>query len=196
MIAEIAQVVVDYVASWGYIGIFFLMLLESSFIPFPSEIVLIPAGYLASQGEMSLWLIMLFAMVGSMAGAIINYYLAKSLGRRFLIKFGHYVFIKPSTLDKMDNYFLKHGHISTFIGRLLPGVRQLISIPAGIAKMGMKLFLTYTALGAVIWSSILVALGYFIGENKELLAQYLHQITVGVVVSVIVLVLWYYKKNR
>ena len=196
MIAEIAQVVVDYVASWGYIGIFFLMLLESSFIPFPSEIVLIPAGYLASQGEMSLWLIMLFAMVGSMAGAIINYYLAKSLGRRFLVKFGHYVFIKPSTLDKMDNYFLKHGHISTFIGRLLPGVRQLISIPAGIAKMGMKLFLTYTALGAVIWSSILVALGYFIGENKELLAQYLHQITVGVVVSVIVLILWYYKKNR
>ena len=133
MIRELAQDLVDLIFDWGYLGIFLLMAVESSFIPFPSEIVLITAGYLAYQGEMNLGLIMASALGGSMVGALINYYLAFMLGRKLLHKYGKYFFIKTSTLAKMDIFFVKHGAISTFTGRLIPGIRQLISIPAGLS---------------------------------------------------------------
>jgi len=191
MIRELAQTIVDLIFDWGYIGIFCLMAIESSFIPFPSEIILIPAGYLASKGDMSIAMIMSSALSGSLVGAFINYYLALSMGRKILKKYGKYFFIKESALEKMDNYFEKHGHISTFIGRLIPGIRQLISIPAGIARMNLAVFAIYTALGAGIWALILVMLGYFIGENQELIDIYLKQITIGVVVILIILGSWY-----
>jgi len=199
MIKELAQDLVDLIFDWGYLGIFLLMCVESSFIPFPSEIVLVPAGYLASQGEMNIFYIMSSAIGGSLVGAFINYYLALLLGRKILIKFGKYFFIKESTLDKMDNYFEKHGAISTFIGRLIPGIRQLISIPAGISKMNLGLFSAYTALGAGIWALVLTLLGYFIGENQELLHTYLKQITMVVLVLLVLLGSWYayrYKKSN
>ncbi len=192
MIKELAQDLVDLIFDWGYLGIFLLMTVESSFIPFPSEIILIPAGYLASKGEMSISMIMIAGVGGSIVGAFINYYLALLVGRKFLKKYGKYFFIKESTLDKMENYFAKHGHISTFIGRLIPGIRQLISIPAGLSRMNIAVFSFYTALGASIWAFILVALGYFIGENQELIGIYLKQIIIGVLVSLILLGYWYY----
>ncbi len=191
MIREFAQTIVDLIFDWGYFGIFALMVIESSFIPFPSEIILIPAGYLASQEQMSIAMIMLSALGGSMVGAFINYYLALTMGRKLLQRYGKYFFIKESALDKMDNYFQKHGHISTFIGRLIPGIRQLISIPAGLARMNLVVFSTYTALGAGIWALILTMLGYFIGENQELIDTYLKQITIVVVVVLIILGSWY-----
>jgi len=191
MIKELAQGLVDMIFDWGYIGIFFLMAVESSFIPFPSEIILVPAGYLASQGQMSISMIMLSGLGGSMLGAFINYYLALSLGRKFLKRYGKYFFIKTSVLEKMDNFFYKHGHISTFTGRLIPGIRQLISIPAGLACMNLVTFSIYTALGAGIWALILTMLGYFIGENQELLSIYLKQITIAVLVILFMLGSWY-----
>ena len=193
MIKELAQTIVDLIFDWGYLGIFLLMAIESSFIPFPSEIVLVPAGYLASEGKMSLSLIMASGLGGSMVGAFINYFLALTLGRKILQRYGKYFFIKESALEKMDNYFLKHGHISTFIGRLIPGIRQLISIPAGLARMNLGVFSLYTALGAGIWALILVLLGYFIGENQELIDTYLKQITMVVVGVLIVVGFIYYK---
>ena len=198
MIQELAQSLVDLIFDWGYFGIFLLMTIESSFIPFPSEIVLIPAGYLVSQEQMSLWAVMACALGGSLAGAFINYYLALFVGRRFLARYGKYFFIKENALKKMDDYFEKHGPISTFIGRLIPGIRQLISIPAGLAKMDIKLFSLYTALGAGIWALILVLLGYFIGENQELIKEYLKQITLSLIVVLIVLGGWYayYQKRK
>ncbi len=198
MIRELAQTLVDLIFDWGYLGIFCLMAVESSFIPFPSEIILIPAGFLASSGEMSLSWIMASALGGSLVGAFINYYLALTLGRKILKKYGKYFFIKESALDKMDTFFEKHGHISTFIGRLIPGIRQLISIPAGLAKMNLVVFSTYTALGAGIWALILTMLGYFIGENQELIDTYLKQITIAVVVALVLLGSWYYyyQKNK
>ena len=196
MIKELAQELVDLIFDWGYIGIFIMMAIESSFIPFPSEIVLIPAGYLASQGEMNLVMIMASALGGSMVGAFINYYLAFILGRKILQKYGKYFFIKESALVKMENYFEKHGAISTFIGRLIPGIRQLISIPAGLSNMNIGVFTIYTALGAGIWAFILTMLGYFIGENQELIDTYLKQITFSVVGLVIILGFFYYKKQR
>ncbi|MDD3817886.1 MAG: DedA family protein [Thiovulaceae bacterium] len=198
MIQELAQSLVDLIFDWGYFGIFILMSIESSFIPFPSEIVLIPAGYLVSQEQMSLWAVMACALGGSLAGAFINYYLALFVGRKFLERWGKYFFIKENALHKMDDYFKKHGPISTFIGRLIPGIRQLISIPAGLAKMDLKLFSLYTALGAGIWALILVLLGYFIGENQELIKEYLKQITLILIVVLIALGGWYayYQKRK
>ncbi len=196
MLRELAQELVDLIFDWGYLGVFLLMAVESSFIPFPSEIVLIPAGYLASQGEMSIGMILASALGGSMLGAYSNYYLALKLGRKILIRYGKYFFIKEQTLQKMDDYFAKHGAISTFIGRLIPGVRQLISIPAGLAQMNIVKFSLYTGVGAGIWALVLILLGYYIGENQELINTYLKQITITVVGLLIILAGYYYKKQK
>ncbi len=193
MIHEYAQLLVDLIFDWGYLGIFIMMAIESSFIPFPSEIVLIPAGYLASQGEMNILMIMISALGGSMVGAFINYYLALTLGRKLLLKYGKYFFIKESAVLKMDAFFEKHGHISTFTGRLIPGIRQLISVPAGLARMNIVQFSFFTALGAGIWALVLTLLGYFIGENQELINSYLKQITIAVLALLVVLAFVYYQ---
>jgi len=191
MMHELAQQLVDLIFDWGYLGIFIMMAIESSFIPFPSEIVLVPAGYLASKGDMSITYIMGSALTGSLVGAFINYYLALTLGRKFLLKFGKYFFISSQTLEKMESYFKNHGHISTFTGRLIPGIRQLISIPAGLARMNIAEFALFTTLGAGIWALILILLGYFIGVNETLIHEYLKEITIMVIVLVVILV-WIY----
>lgn len=196
MIKELAQDLVDLIFDWGYLGIFLLMAVESSFIPFPSEIVLVPAGYLASQGQMSLSYIMASALGGSLVGAFINYYLALTLGRKILQKYGKYFFISENALLKMEEYFNKHGHISTFTGRLIPGIRQLISIPAGLAKMSIVEFSLFTALGAGIWALILTLLGYFVGANQELIDSYLKEITIGVVALIVVIIFIYYRYQK
>jgi len=196
MLKELAHTLVDLIFDWGYLGIFLLMAVESSFLPFPSEIVLIPAGYLASQGEMSVALIMSSALAGSMLGAFINYYLALTLGRKFLQNYGKYFFIKEATLEKMERFFAKHGAISTFIGRLIPGIRQLISVPAGLSRMNLTIFSIYTALGASIWAFILTMLGYFIGENQDLIDLYLKQITLATLFIIFIIGFWYYKREK
>jgi len=198
MIHALAQTLVDLIFDWGYLGIFLLMAVESSFVPFPSEIVLIPAGYLASQGDMSITIIMISALSGSLVGAFINYFLALTLGRKFLLRYGHYFFIKEETLLKMEDFFAKHGHISTFTGRLIPAVRQLISIPAGLARMNLVQFSAFTTLGAGIWALVLTLLGYFIGENQALINQYLKQITTITIALLFIIALLYFKyqKNR
>ena len=193
MIHEYAQLLVDLIFDWGYLGIFIMMAIESSFVPFPSEIVLIPAGYLASQGEMNIGLILLSALAGSLIGAFVNYFLALTLGRAILVNYGKYFFIKEKSLLKMEEFFEKHGHISTFTGRLIPGIRQLISIPAGLARMNLAEFSLFTALGAGIWALVLTMLGYIFGENQELISHYLSQITLGVVALLVVLIFVYYK---
>ncbi len=196
MLADLAQWLVQNILDMGYLGIFLLMMIESSFIPFPSEVVLIPAGYLAQQGEMNITVVFLVALVGSLSGAFINYFGALIIGRRLLLKFGKYIFIPSSAMDKMDNFFQKHGPISTFTGRLIPGIRQLISIPAGLSRMPLLPFSIYTALGAGIWSLILIALGYFLGQNIELVETYLHQITLAVLGTLVVLVFVYIRRLK
>ena len=179
----IIDFIVKLVGDLGYFGIFFMMFLESSFIPFPSEVVMIPAGYLAYQGEMNFFVAVFFGILGSLAGALLNYYLALFFGREILIKYGKYVFFDEETMKKMEDFFAKHGHISTFSGRLIPVVRQYISLPAGLGKMNLAIFCFYTSLGAGIWSLILVALGYFLGQNEDLLKEYLHWITLALVIG-------------
>ena len=196
MLAEMAQWLVEMILGYGYFGIYLLMSIESSFIPFPSEIVLIPAGYLASQGQMDMSLIIAVSLAGSLTGAFINYYLAYFIGRSFLETYGKYFFISNSALSKMDSYFEKHGHISTFIGRLIPGIRQLISIPAGLAKMNIKVFSLYSALGALIWSIVSVVIGYTVGENQDLIKTYLHQITLVTIGTLLFIAALYYALQR
>lgn len=173
---------VDTIGRMGYTGIISLMFLESSFFPFPSEVVMPPAGYLAWKGEMSLWLVLLSGIAGSLLGALFNYWLAVKLGRPFLIKYGKYFFVSEESINKADEFFARHGHISTFVCRLLPGIRQYISLPAGIARMPMKSFLLFTTLGAGIWVCVLTFAGYLLGEHQDLLKEYLHIITISCIV--------------
>jgi membrane protein DedA with SNARE-associated domain len=200
MLSNIINFIVDTVGSLGYAGIFFMMFLESSFFPFPSEVVMIPAGYLAYKGEMNIFLVVFFGILGSLAGAIFNYYFALKLGRVFLLKYGKYFFIKDETIFKMEEFFSKHGHISTFFGRLIPVVRQYISLPAGLSKMNLFVFSIYTSLGAGIWVIILTLLGYFLGGNEELLKEYLHQIVISLLIIIAIFSFIYYlrvkNKNR
>ena len=196
MLGELISWIVQTVSDLGYIGIFVMMLLESSFFPFPSEVAMIPAGYLASKGEMNIYLVVMAGILGSLAGAVFNYWLALKFGRVFVLKFGKYFFFKEETLIKMETYFAKHGEISTFVGRLVPVVRQYISLPAGLSKMDLAKFSFYTSLGAGIWVIILALLGYFIGDNELLVKEYLHSIIVGVVLVLICIVFIYIRKMK
>lgn len=196
--SEIINFILYTVSGWGYTGIFLLMFIESSFIPFPSEVVMVPAGYLIHQGEMSFAPVLLSGMAGSIAGALFNYYFALFVGRKFLQRYGKYFFISPESLEKVEDFFAAHGAFSTFSGRLIPVIRQLISIPAGLARMNMAKFIIYTWLGASIWLIILVLLGYFIGQNQELLQEYLHVIVISILCLLAVAAVFYVKwyKNR
>jgi len=157
---------------WGYVLIFFFMAVESSFIPFPSEIVMIPAGVMAARGELTLHspladlsLACLVGVAGSLAGAYFNYYLSGRLGEPFLRKYGKWFFVKPAALDRACEVFNKYGAATTFVCRLIPVIRQLISIPAGLAKMPLGRFSLFTGLGAGIWTVILALAGYGLGKS-------------------------------
>lgn len=191
MLNAIIQTIVNTVGAWGYPGIFLMMALESSFFPFPSEVVMIPAGYLAYKGEMNLALAIVSGIAGSLAGALFNYWLALKLGRPFLQRYGKYVLINEHTLQRMEDFFARHGHISTFTGRLIPAVRQYISLPAGLARMNLAVFSFYTSLGAGIWVTILAVLGYTLGHNEQAIRGNLHIITLVMLGAVAVIVLLY-----
>lgn len=168
MLERFATWLTDTIFTLGYPGITILMAVESSAIPFPSEVVMPPAGYLAAKGRMSFPLVVLAGVIGSLIGALANYWLAGWLDR-FLRRYGKWLLVKPQALDKAEAFFRRHGEIGTFIGRLVPVVRQLISIPAGMAGMRLDRFIPYTALGAGIWSLILTYIGYLIGQNEAVL---------------------------
>ena len=196
MLSQIINFLVETIGAWGYAGIFFLMFLESSFFPFPSEVVMIPAGYLAYKGEMSLVLALLFGTLGSLAGALFNYYLSIKLGRTLLLKYGKYVWFDEQKLKKMEEFFARHGEISTFNGRLIPVVRQYISLPAGLARMNLFKFSLYTSLGAFIWMVVLVSLGYFLGSNEEVIKEYLKSAIIITLILISIVTLIYIKFRK
>ena len=167
MLGDFINFIVQTVGEWGYAGIFLMMFLESSFFPFPSEVAMIPAGYLAHQGQMSLVLAWCAGTAGSLAGAVFNYYLCYFFGRELVLKYGKYVGITKVKMRKFEAFFKRHGEISTFNCRLIPGIRQYISLPAGLAKMNLFKFSLYTTLGAGIWVAILLAVGWYLGKNYD-----------------------------
>jgi membrane protein DedA with SNARE-associated domain len=188
MFQEFISWILQTVQAWGYSGIFILMALESTVLPIPSELVLIPAGYLAHQGQMNFWLIVLAATTGSLLGASVNYAFALWVGRPFLERWGRYFFVRPALLHKTDAFFLRHGAISTFTGRLIPGIRHLISLPAGLTRMNIASFALYTCLGAGLWTAVLTVFGWFLGGNEALIRQYQHLITAGVIAFVALII--------
>lgn len=196
MLTEFVNLLLVLTAKFGYGGIVVLMAVESSFIPFPSEVVVPPAAYMASIGEMNIWLVIISGIFGSLIGASVNYFLAKTLGRTIIYKLVGHKFAKMLLLseEKLKNaeaFFLKYGNISTFVGRLIPAVRQLISIPAGFAKMKLRNFYLFTFLGSGAWTVVLAVLGYTLGSNKELLEKYYNNSKYLFVVAAIIIVITY-----
>ncbi|MCI5912386.1 MAG: DedA family protein [Prevotella sp.] len=151
----------------NYLTVMFLMFIESTFIPFPSEVVVPPAAYNAAAGELNIFLVVLFATIGADLGASVNYLLAYYLGRPFIYKFansrwGHLCLLDQQKVERSEKFFYDHGITATLVGRVIPGIRQLISIPAGLAKMNFYKFILYTTIGAGIWNSILATLGWYL----------------------------------
>lgn len=184
------------IGQWGYPGIVLLMALESSFFPFPSEIVIPPAAYLAAIGKMNLGMVIVSGVLGSILGALFNYWLALRCGRPFFERYGRYLMIRPRSLEKADRFFERHGHISIFIGRLLPGIRQYISLPAGLARMNITTFCAATALGAGIWVLVLAALGYWFGRNEQLILSNLRWVTLALVAGCAILTIFYWRRLK
>jgi membrane protein DedA with SNARE-associated domain len=188
---EMINWLISTIGSMGYVGIFLLMAMESSIIPVPSELVMPPAGYLVQQGSMNMWMVILSGTLGSLVGAYANYFVARSLGRHLVIRYGKYVWISQEQFERVERFFLSHGEISTFVGRLLPVIRHLISIPAGISRMNHFRFSLYTTVGAGIWVSILAWIGFFIGQEQELILKYSHQAVLAVILFSAVLTMAY-----
>lgn len=202
---EFIQPIVDwYMVHINYWSVWLLMMIESSFIPFPSEVIVPPAGRKVAQGLLNGWLVMLFATIGALLGALINYYLAFRLGRRIIYRlantrWAHMIFITKDSIQQSEEYFRKHGKISTFIWRLIPAIRQLISIPAGLAKMDMGHFILYTCLGAGVWNLVLFVAGYLLGQHRDKVIEYNHifkLIVYGIIACVIVFFLVRYIIRR
>lgn len=177
MFIAVTTWILDVTQGLGYFGVVILMAVESSFLPLPSELVIPPAAWLASEGHFNIFLVIFYGVMGSVIGASINYGLSMWLGRLVIYKLAdhriaHFLHINREKVEKAENFFLKDASYSTFIGRLIPVVRHLISIPAGFSKMPFGKFILFTTLGSLVWVSILAALGYFAGANRELLNTY------------------------
>ncbi|MDD2907289.1 MAG: DedA family protein [Candidatus Gracilibacteria bacterium] len=198
---EIINSIVMIVGDMGYTGIFLMMVLESSFFPFPSEVAMIPAGYLASTGVMNFYIALLVGTIGALVGATINYILGYYLGdkviKKLISKYGKYLFIKLEHYEKSELFFLKHGIITTFLARFITVVRQLISLPAGVFKINFLKFILFTGLGAGLWNLMLMIIGYIAGENSELIAKYSRELLLyGILFVIIVSVSYYYIQKR
>lgn len=186
------------ITSWyfnniNYFTITLLMVVESSFIPFPSEVIVPPAAYKAAAGELNIFLVVFFATLGALIGALFNYYFALWIGRSAVYalaetRLARMFMIQPSSIKKAEDYFVRHGKTSTFIGRLIPAIRQLISIPAGLARMPLKSFIIYTTAGALLWNIILAFIGYYF--PKELMDKYYHEINAVMIISGILFALY------
>jgi membrane protein DedA with SNARE-associated domain len=203
---EFIQQVIDwYMQNISYLTVFLLMMVESTVLPMPSELVIPPAAWLAASGELNIVGVILAGTLGALTGATINYILGYTLGRKIIYaladtKWAHLIFVTREKVEKAETFFIKNGKSSTFIGRLVPGVRHLISIPAGMAKMKFGAFALWTFIGAGIWNIVLALLGYFFYSQQELLEKYYHELIwivlgLGVVFAVYLIVKTWRKKN-
>jgi len=206
MFDSFVQWLLDLFRGMGYPGIVVLMAVESSILPLPSELVMPPAGYLAAKGEMSFVLAVACGVLGSILGALANYGLAHWLGRAFFLRRGKYVLITERALDRSERYFAAHGEISTFMGRMLPVVRHLISIPAGIARMHLGRFVVFTGLGALVWCTILTWIGWFIGSREDVILEVFNQearryagravlVVLPVLAGIAAIYIWWYRRR-
>lgn len=185
MLERFIQWLLQSLLDLGYPGIVALMAMESSVLPVPSELVMPPAGYWVAKGELNVVLVLLSGVVGSILGSLANYAVAHFLGRPFLRRFGKYLLISERALQRSDQYFAVHGEISTLVARILPVIRHLISIPAGLARMSLPRFILFTGLGALLWCSVLTGIGYFLGLHEAVLRNEEVQHAVSRVLAII-----------
>jgi membrane protein DedA with SNARE-associated domain len=199
MLANFFHWLADTILALGYPGILVLMAIESSILPLPSELVMPPAGYLTAKGQMNGVLVVAAGTLGSVIGALLNYALALFVGEPLLRKYGKYLLISARSLNRTEAFFRRHGEISTLIGRLLPVIRHLISIPAGVSRMSLRRFIAFTALGAGIWCATLTYLGWLIGRHGEeveaVIGTYVHSalmtyVLPGIVILLAAYVVW------
>jgi membrane protein DedA with SNARE-associated domain len=190
-----------YMANMNYFTITLLMAIESSFIPLPSEVVIPPAIWKAASGELNMYLVVVFATIGAIFGALFNYVMARWLGRVIVYSFaesrvGKLFLLNRKKVEHAEKYFLDHGKSSTFIGRLIPGIRHLISIPAGLAKMNLGQFVLYTAIGSFIWHTILAALSYSVYTQQELLKKYMSELSFILLGLGVIFIIYLIYKSR
>jgi membrane protein DedA with SNARE-associated domain len=171
MLERLGLWLVDGIGALGYPGIVLLMALESSVFPVPSELVMPPAGFLAATGKMNLLVALLCGTVGSLAGAYANYFVASRVGRWIFVRYGKWVLLSEKSLERTERFFADHGEIATFIGRLFPVIRHLISIPAGLARMRLDRFFLFTGVGAALWCAVLLLVGWLIGTAGGVLSR-------------------------
>ncbi|MEG1582569.1 MAG: DedA family protein [Cetobacterium sp.] len=192
---EIIHKLAEFFLGLGYIGIFIMMFLEASFIPFPSEVALLPAGYLVASGEMDPFIVLIAGTVGSMGGASLNYILGFTLGRELLIKYGKYMFMDEKKFQQMEELFRKKGDMIIFFGRFVPVIRQYISFPPGIVKMSFKKFLFFTGVASAIYVAALVSIGYFYENHEKMINYYVIRFKYSVIALLVVYAIYRIRKH-
>jgi len=197
MITELALgIVLPIIQTIGYLGVFLLMLAESTLLPIPSEAILPFAGYLIAQGQMNLWITLLAATIGTIIGSIISYAIGKYIGRTVVLKYGKYILLDEHDLDIAKNWFYKHGEKMIFVCRFIPVIRHVISLPAGTAQMHFRKFIIYTAIGGLMWNSILIYIGIQLEQNWNMLIQYSQLIDIVAIIAIIILIIWFVKSKK
>lgn len=195
-IHHLVEWLVEFVHDFGYVGIFIMTFLESTFVPVPSEVTMVPAGYLIQQGKMDFWLVFINSVAGTILGSLFNYWIAAHYGRRFLYHFGKYMLFSHEKMEKMDKFFATHGEVSIFTGRLIPGVRHVISFPAGLAHMNLRKFCIYTGTGGGLWMFTLIMIGYMVGGNKEMVKHYMPYVVGAFITGAVLLIMLYMRNHR
>lgn len=198
--SQVSAWVLIIMAKFGYLGIIFAMFAENVFPPIPSELIMPAAGFAVARGDLNLILVILAGTLGSVLGALPLYYLGRLLNEDRLMvftqKYGKYVFVKPSDIQSSSVWFDKHGSKAVFFGRMVPGIRSFISIPAGMSKMPILPFLAFTALGSSIWTSLLTVAGYYFGENYEVIETMLAPYSKGfLLLAVVIIIAWFIKRR-
>lgn len=191
VVVEVADFITQSIASTGYFGVFFLMTLESALIPIPSEIIMPFSGFLVSSGEFNIWYVVTAGTLGNLVGSLILYFVGLYLGRGFILKYGKYVLLKKEHLILTERWFRKYGEKTVFFSRMLPVVRTINALPAGIGKMNLNKFILYTFVGSIPWNLALTYIGFVLGKNWDLILRYSRVIDIVVVVLLVSLIAWY-----
>lgn len=194
--ASLANLVIYLIESLGYFGIFLGMTIESACIPLPSEVIMTFAGFVVNEGKLTLTNIILVGILGNLVGSLITYYIGLKGARPLLEKYGKYILITKEKLDNADKWFNKHGDVAVFFGRILPGIRTFISLPAGINKMDIKKFIIYTLIGSGIWTSILAIIGIELGKDWSIISQYFRIFDIIIGIAILLIIIYYVIKHR
>jgi len=196
LLKPLIEFITSFIAQLGYSGIFFLMILESALIPIPSEIIMPFSGFLSSTGRLDPFLVTLSGSLGNVVGSVLTYYLGIKAGRKVILKYGKYILFRKEHLEITENLFRRYGDKISFAGRLLPGIRTYVSLPAGIGKTDFKKFVIYSFAGSLVWNSMLVYLGMNLGRNWKNIDKYSVYLDVAAVLSVAVFIVWFVYKTK